>query len=592
MEDLLFYDIEVMEYDALVVFMDINKNEVAHFWNNRDRKVQEEPSGFEGIVELINGKTLVGYNNYSYDDNILTLMMNQSTSLVEILKANNDRIVRGEGFSGKKSPLIRSIDTMQQIDVSHPSLKQIEGNMGMSIVESSVDFNIGRPLTDAERDEMLYYCRHDVMATVDVYKLRQKSYFEVKDGLVTMLPEDDREKAMRWNTTTLSANILLSDNKLVAWEKHKVPEEYVRNVSGIPTEVWDMWKECTASDEAVMGKGKSKTIKRYGCNFVFGMGGLHGAPAKPLRRDRVKHKDVSSMYPSAIVRLNALGDSTELYDSMRKERISIKHSDPVKAAALKLILNSVYGNFKNKYSPLNNPMASATVCIYGQIALFSLCRDLYNAGYEIINANTDGVVYTDNPSLGDRDEEIQEKWEKEFKGFKLETDYYDKWIQKDVNNYIAVEEDGSITVKGGDVNKYKSDKFFSNNSLRIIQIAMVEKLVNGTDPMQTFMKHLDKPVLWQIILKAGRTYKGVQNSAGEWQNKVNRVFAAAEGVPYTKLYKIRQDDGQVNFPDVPERMFLWNDDVNELKNFKDIIDMNYYYHLVNEKLKGWPANVY
>lgn len=592
MEDLLFYDIEVMEYDALVVFMDINKNEVAHFWNNRDRKVQEEPSGFEGIVELINGKTLVGYNNYSYDDNILTLMMNQSTSLVEILKANNDRIVRGEGFSGKKSPLIRSIDTMQQIDVSHPSLKQIEGNMGMSIVESSVDFNIGRPLTDAERDEMLYYCRHDVMATVDVYKLRQKSYFEVKDGLVAMLPEDDREKAMRWNTTTLSANILLSGNELEAWASHKVPEEYVRNVSGIPTEVWDMWKECTASDEAVMGKGKSKTIKRYGCNFVFGMGGLHGAPTKPLRRDRVKHKDVSSMYPSAIVRLNALGDSTELYDSMRKERISIKHSDPVKAAALKLILNSVYGNFKNKYSPLNNPMASATVCIYGQIALFSLCRDLYNAGYEIINANTDGVVYTDNPSLGDRDEEIQEKWEKEFKGFKLETDYFTKWIQKDVNNYIAVEEDGSITVKGGDVNKYKSDKFFSNNSLRIIQIAMVEKLVNGTDPMQTFMKHLDKPVLWQIILKAGRTYKGVQNSAGEWQNKVNRVFAAAEGVPYTKLYKIRQDDGQVNFPDVPERMFLWNDDVNELKNFKDIIDMNYYYHLVNEKLKGWPANVY
>ena len=233
MEDLLFYDIEVMEYDALVVFMDINKNEVAHFWNNRDRKVQEEPSGFEGIVELINGKTLVGYNNYSYDDNILTLMMNQSTSLVEILKANNDRIVRGEGFSGKKSPLIRSIDTMQQIDVSHPSLKQIEGNMGMSIVESSVDFNIGRPLTDAERDEMLYYCRHDVMATVDVYKLRQKSYFEVKDGLVAMLPEDDREKAMRWNTTTLSANILLSGNEMEAWASHKVPEEYVRNVSGI-----------------------------------------------------------------------------------------------------------------------------------------------------------------------------------------------------------------------------------------------------------------------------------------------------------------------------------------------------------------------
>lgn len=592
MEDLLFYDIEVMEYDALVVFMDIDKNEVAHFWNNRDRKTNEDPSGFEGVPDVIEGKTLVGYNNYSYDDHILTNMMNPVRSRNDVLKAINNTIISSGKYGDKVDNRIRSIDTMQQIDVSHPSLKQIEGNMGMSIVESSVDFNIGRPLTDEERDEMLYYCRHDVMATIDVYKLRQKSYFEVKDGLVSMLPKEDRAKAMRWNTTTLSANILLHGSKLQTWEGQKVPDKYWRNVRDIPQEVWDMWEECTASDEAVMGKGKSKTIKRYGCNFVFGMGGLHGAPAKPLRRDRVKHKDVSSMYPSAIVRLNALGDSTELYDSMRKERISIKHSDPVKAAALKLILNSVYGNFKNKYSPLNNPMASATVCIYGQIALFSLCRELHNAGYEIINANTDGVVYTDNPRLGDRDEQIQVWWEEEFEGFKLETDCFTKWIQKDVNNYIAVEEDGSITVKGGDVNKYKSDKFFSNNSLRIIQIAMVEKLVNGTDPMHTFMKHLDKPVLWQIILKAGRTYKGVQNSAGEWQNKVNRVFAAAEGVPYTKLYKIRQDDGQVNFPDVPERMFLWNDDVNKLKEFKDIIDMNYYYHLVTEKLKGWPANVY
>ena len=34
MKDLLFYDIEVTAYDALVVFLDIDKQEVAHFWNN------------------------------------------------------------------------------------------------------------------------------------------------------------------------------------------------------------------------------------------------------------------------------------------------------------------------------------------------------------------------------------------------------------------------------------------------------------------------------------------------------------------------------------------------------------------------------
>ena len=592
MEDLLFYDIEVFEYDALAVFMNIDGEEVDHFWNTRGRKLVDEPSGFEKIPEVISGKTLVGYNNYNYDDHILTAMMNQARSMPKILKAISNTIIEAGRYNDKISELIHSIDTMQQIDVSHPSLKQIEGNMGMSIVESSVPFDIDRPLTDEERQETLEYCRHDVRATIEVYKLRQKSYFETKTGLLQMLPEDETKKAYRWNTTTLSAKVLLGDDHLPIWQKLRGLESYWRKVEGIPAEVWDMWESCT-TEEGIMGKGKTKTIKAYGCSFVFGMGGLHGAPSKPGRYGRCKHKDVASMYPSSIVHLKALGTATDKYDQMRLERVAIKHTDPVKAGALKLILNSVYGNFKNRYSALNNPYASATVCIYGQIALFSLCRELSKAGYKVINANTDGVVYLEDPELNDRDEEICAEWEKEFDSYKLDTDFYSQWIQRDVNNYIAVEENGKITVKGGDVNKYQTNKYFSNNSARIVQIAMVDHLVYGKPILNVFDEHLDEPMLWQYILKAGSTYKGVQNKEGEWQNKVNRVFACVDDprIPHTKLYKIRWDDGQVNFPDVPELMYVWNDDVSKLTHFKQIIDREYYLHLVKEKLKGWPQDV-
>lgn len=592
MEDLLFYDIEVFEYDALVIFMDIDGNEVAHFWNNRGRTLTEEPSGFEGIKDVIAGKTLVGYNNYNYDDHILTAMLNEGGNLSRVLKAINNTIIANGKYDHSISEAIHSLDTMQQIDVSRPSLKQIEANMGMSIVESSVSFDIDRPLTDEEREETLEYCRHDVRATIEVYKLREKSYFETKAGLLQMLSEDEAKSAYRWNTTTLSAKVLLGDASLIQWNDLKGLEKYCRNVEGIPPEVWDMWDSCTTKD-GITSKGKTKTIKAYGCNFVFGMGGLHGAPPRPGRYGRCKHKDVASMYPSSIVHLKALGEATEKYDQMRRERVAIKHSDPVKAGALKLILNSVYGNFKNKYSALNNPYASATVCIYGQIALFSLCRELSKAGYTVINANTDGVVYLEDPELNDRDEEICAAWEKEFDGYRLDTDYYTQWIQRDVNNYIAVEENGRITVKGGDVNKYQINKYFSNNSARIIQIAMVEHLVYGTDILRVFDEYLDQPLVWQYVLKAGATYKGVQNKEGEWQNKVNRVFACLDDprIPHTKLYKIRWDDGQVNFPDVPELMYVWNDDVNKLTNFKEIVDREYYLHLVKEKLKGWPQDV-
>ena len=592
-EDLLFYDIEVFAFDSLVVFMDITGREEAHFWNNRDRQCVEDPSGFDGIRGVITGRVLVGYNNYSYDDHILTAMLNPARNMSHILKAINNTIIASGKFDYKVDPLIRSLDTMQQIDVSHPSLKQIEGNMGMSIVESSIPFDIDRPLTDEERRETLEYCRHDVRATIEVYKQRELSYFDVKEGLLKMLPEGSSENAYRWNTTTLSANVLLGDGECSKWIRHEVPGKYWRNVEGIPSEVWDMWEACT-TQEGVLGKGKSKTVKLYGCNFVFGMGGLHGAPSKPGRYHRVKHKDVASMYPSSIVHLNALGPATGKYDEMRRQRVAIKHSDPVRAGALKLVLNSVYGNFKNKYSKLCNPMASATVCIYGQIALFSLCRELHKAGYKVINANTDGVVYLEDPELNDRDEQICKEWEEEFDGYTLETDYFEEWIQRDVNNYIAVEENGKITVKGGDVNKYQTNKYFSNNSARVIQIALVEHLVSGKAVLTVLNELTDDPLLWQYILKAGSTFEGVQNKEGEWQNKVNRVFACVDSpnIPHTKLYKIRRDGGQVNFPDVPELMYIWNDDLHELKNFRSIIDIEYYYHLVLEKLKGWPQNVY
>ena len=589
MDNLLFYDIEVTAFDSLVVFLNRNKEEVAHFWNNRNRKTTDDPSGFEDIPDLIRDKTLVGYNNYFYDDNILTVMMNSATSMPNFIKATNDKIISGERFSGRKSPLIRSLDTMQQIDVSHPSLKQIEGNMGISIVESSVDFNIGRPLTDAEREEMLYYCRHDVAATVDIFNLRQKSYFDTKESLLTMMPEDKRTSAARWNTTTLSANILLGDTGLVAWEKHGVPAKYWRNVEEIPSAVWDMWEDITGSMEAVTGKGRSVKIKAYGCTFVFGLGGLHGAPDKPLVASNIKLADVGSMYPSLIKMLRALGDATDMYDSIRLERLAIKHSDPVRAGALKLVLNSVYGLFKSKYSALFNPMASATVCIYGQIALFKLCGMLHDAGYKIINANTDGVAFIDDPELGGAYLYICKEWEKEFEGLLLEVDEFDKWIQKDVNNYIATH-DGQIKVKGGEVNKYHKDKFFSNNNIRIVQKALVDNLVYGTPVYKTFMDNLDKPILWQYILKAGGTFQGVQDAAGVWQNNVNRVFAAKPEYPgTTKLYKIRKDGGQVNFPDSPERMFIWNGDLADIPDFKEMIDLDHYMDLVNKKLRGWPS---
>ena len=131
-EDYLFYDIEVFSHNAMVVFKDIDKKLIKVFHNN-----------FTKLAEFIEGKTLVGFNNYFYDDKILTHMIDLKS--VKQIKEINDQLIAGQTVAVRK-PRFKSLDVFQQIDPSYPSLKKIEGNMGRMILESSVPFSINRPL--------------------------------------------------------------------------------------------------------------------------------------------------------------------------------------------------------------------------------------------------------------------------------------------------------------------------------------------------------------------------------------------------------------------------------------------------------------
>ncbi len=552
---LLFYDIEIFKHDALVVFKDIDKNVIEIYHND-----------FEGILSTIKGKTLVGYNNYNYDDYILTKMMKKWTP--EQLKELNDKIIKNENFVKDIHSSIRSLDCYQQIDVSKPGLKKIEGNMGKMILESSVEFDLDRRLTNEELEEITKYCCYDVDTTIEVFKLRE-SYFKTKEMLVEKLGND---KASRWNTTTISAN-LLCKNKINRWSSVRVSEDTLQLVE---EEVREMWLQANSFAGI---KKKTTTINKFNCEIQFGFGGLHGAPKQPGKWRNVKLLDVQSMYPNIIILLNALGGATNFYKNILEKRIEIKHINKLESDALKLILNSVYGNLNNQYSTLHNPRAAISVCVFGQIALYNLCERL-SESCKIININTDGVAFTTN---SEDYIQIAKEWERDF-GLILEEDVYDLFIQKDVNNYIAIR-NGQAKCKGGDVNNYNHNNYFGTNNARIIDMCVVENLVNGVDVIDTLMKHLDRPHLYQYILRAGRTYKGTIDSEGNKHNNINRVFATKKnGVT---LYKHRLDNGLVKFADTPDNMFIWNNECDELENFKKIIDLNHYHAIATKKLKAW-----
>jgi len=561
-DQLMFYDIEVFKENSLVVFKDIHKQIIKVFHNN-----------FVGLREFVKGKILVGFNNYHYDDKILTYMIELKPQA--LIKQLNDRIISGKSTRYMNKPPFKSLDTFQQIDVSNPSLKKIQGNLGRLILESSVSFSLDRALLPEEYEEVLFYCANDVDTAIDIYLLREKSYFQPKQSLLDML---GKETAARWNTTTISANLLL-DRPLPKWERVRIPEDFWTKVPQNVREFWESKGKYYGAEKSTI---KHVEIEDFDCVIQFGLGGLHGAHKTIKKARNVKLLDVTSMYPSIILILKILGFATDKYRAILEERILAKKSKNFTLSeALKLILNSVYGNLGNEHSLLYNPMALLSVCYYGQIALYDLCKRI-SPFATIININTDGVAFIPH---SDGYIVAYEEWQKEF-SLSLEEKFFKLLVQKDVNNYIAVKEDDSMICKGGDVNRYDDPAYFKNANARILDICLVEHLVNDADIIETINSNLDKPHLFQYILKAGSTYKGVCKENGEELNtKVNRVFASQKN-GYC-LYKKRHDNGLVKFADAPVNMYLHNGECDEIVNFEEIVDIEHYYNIITKRVERW-----
>lgn len=562
-KELLFYDIEVFKYNSLVVFKDAQKNIKRIFHNN-----------FTRLAEFIEGKILVGFNNYHYDDKILTFMLELKPQY--LIKRLNDEIIEGKNVSYIGKPRFESLDVNQQIDISRPSLKRIEGNMGRMILESSVPFTIERPLTEDELNETIFYCGYDVDSTIDIYKIREKSYFMPKQMLLDML---GNQKASRWNTTTISANLLLN-KPLQHWSDIRLPNKDL--MFYVPEAVADMWRAKSKDNyikSIVSETPKSMTIEAFDNEIQFGFGGLHGAHKKIKKARNVKLLDVASMYPNIILILNVLGEASGKYKEILERRLAIKHKDKILSDALKLLLNSVFGNLNNEYSLLCNPNALLSVCVYGQIALFELCKRIAPFA-TILNINTDGIAFIPNDDnyIG-----AYKDWEEEFK-FQLEEKNFDLLVQKDVNNYVAVKGD-KFVCKGGDVNRFEEDAFFKNNNARILDLCLVNKLVHDIDIDETLERNLDKPHLYQYILNTSNKYAGTFDAAGKQYNKVNRIFASVDAG--FCLFKKRFDGGYVKYSDSPENMFLHNGDCNEIDDFEGKIDLNHYYNIVNKRMERW-----
>ena len=264
---LIVYDCEVFCEDWLVIFKDIETGKYTCVHNDN-----------EELKECINDDTVyVSFNGKHYDQFIIKAICCGFTP--QEVKQVNDFIIGGG--QGWECPMLRDFFfRFNNVDIKDDmqmglSLKAIEGHLGMSVEETSVSFDIDRPLTEEELKETVFYCKHDVDTTEKLVELR-KDYLKNKVN-IGRLAGLDAVQAMSMTNAKLTAALLKASKQPHDDEReYHYPDNLLREY--IPQEVFnffDRMKDETLTDKEVFADKLEISIGE--CPVTIGFGGIHGA---------------------------------------------------------------------------------------------------------------------------------------------------------------------------------------------------------------------------------------------------------------------------------------------------------------------------
>lgn len=252
--------------------------------------------------------------------------------------------------------------------------------------------------------------------------------------------------------------------------------------------------------EVVIYPGQTKggfkySIRYKGVKTDFGLGGVHGAKDSKVYESNedmiIMTSDVTSFYPNLAIKNKwapahlPQQEFCNLYEWFFLERKKIPKSDP-KNYVYKIILNSTYGLSNDENSFLYDPELTMKITINGQLSLMMLhemiCEEIPNA--IPLMQNTDGLETIIPRKYQEIYLDICKRWEN-ITNLQLEHDKYSKIILGDVNNYIAITEDGKSKCKG----RFEFDNLamHKNKSFLIIPKAIHAYFVNGIKP-EDFIK--------------------------------------------------------------------------------------------------------
>jgi hypothetical protein len=568
------YDVELYPNFILVGFR--------HFISGKVVLLAETPTesmNLEKLSFMLWHHCLVGFNSNNYDLLIVTMILNYRT-LADIKQANDAIIYGGmRPFNFEKEFRVRLPQTnhIDLIDVAplKASLKLYGGRLHCRLMQD-LPYDPETPLTEEQMLNVAYYNVNDLETTAALLT-ELFPHIELRQNLGQQYGRDLRS---------------LSDAQvaeaIVGTELHKVLGYYPKRPETMPgqavmytTPAGLMFKTpllqyaldivlksrfiIDDNGSALMPEALAKLKLAIGTSvYKMGIGGLHSTEKE------VEHladeetylidRDVASYYPRIVLNQRLypehLGEAfLTVYETIVDRRLAAKKAGDKKVSeGLKIAINGIFGKFGNRYSIVYSPNLLLQVTLSGQLFLLMLIESIELAGIPVVSGNTDGIVIKCPKSRYDDLLAVIKEWEV-LTGFETEETRYRRLNARDVNNYIAVKEDGTVKVKGAYSEKGSAQNsvLSKNPESLICSDAVQAYLSKGTPIAETVLACKD---IRRFITV--RQVKGGAEKDGEYLGRSIRWYFA-RGVVGSISYrtngnKVPRTDGARPLMVLPDHM--------------------------------------
>ena len=496
------YDIEVFKEDWLFVAKTLDGKNKLICWNDSEK-----------LYNWIKNKILIGFNNAAYDDVVIRhalcfpYLKDQSLT---VKKYSDALILHGAKpqYPEMKSKsnwnpnfLSWDISFHGPFDIRRNSLKKLT----MSILnkrnyDSSVSFDIPRRLTPKERLDVEKYCEMDVDNTLALFmpdpnnpkRTFAKESYDIRWNMIVEYKM--KAKTLINKSSSFAGKLLCGEDakantantyKLIDGKKqyYAIPELAIKELSNDPIgkKLLQFYLDNQSNPDYIKEKFELQLGGLdEGHKYQFGFGGLHQALIG-YRSKNLVNMDVASLYPSLLVEYGLMSrgaaKNPESYKEVYHTRLKAKkEGKTLLNQGLKLILNGAIGAMLSEFNPLYDTWSNSSICVHGQLLLFILVKRLFDAGFNIIQTNTDGIMIERQEGIDFMP--IAEQWMKETRLI-LEFDEIDTLAQNNVNNYYCKFTNGKVKSKGF----YLSNEKFGKATSKILcNMVTDQPLLDGVEP--------------------------------------------------------------------------------------------------------------